>query len=228
VKAHKLSSMTITDPSGIEPTDAANATDLLTRGKLALANPVIAQIVATKSVTIHDVGTLTNTNALLGSDGIDGIKTGTLDGAGANLLFATTHQVGTATVTIVGVVLGGANHTIVDSDIRTLLSGVFAGFHQLTLVKKGDVYARYSTGWGQTSTAIAQQSARVVTWSDAAVTSTSSAKPITTGTTGDVVGTATFTVAGRTIRVPLGLARSVTDPGIGWRLAHPGLVFGAP
>lgn len=228
VAAQKLTSMTITDPTGIEPTDVASASDLLTLGKLALANPVIKEIVAMKSITIHDIGTMGSTNTLLGSLGVDGIKTGTLTGAGSNLLFAAVHRVGGSTVTIVGVVLGGSTHAVVDSDITSLLTGVLAGFHEVSLVKKGDVYASYTTKWGQKTMAIAEQSASVVTWSDAPVTSSSNIAPITIGAKGEDVGTATFTVAGRTIKVTLGLASKVSDPGPGWRLSHPGLIIGSP
>lgn len=228
VASQKLSSMTITDPTGIEPTDAASTTDLLTLGKIALANPVIAQIVAIKSVTIHDIGTLTSTNTLLGSQGINGIKTGTLNDAGSNLLFAANHTVGGNTVTIVGVVLGGSTHAAVDTDITALMTGVLAGFHEVSLVTKGDVYANYRTSWGQMTTAIAEKSASVVAWSDAAVTSSSTVRPITTGAKGEEVGTVTFTVGGRTIQVRLGLASTLSDPGPGWRLSHPGLIIGAP
>jgi len=228
VASQKLSSMTITDPTGIEPTDAASTTDLLTLGKIALADPVIAQIVAIKSVTIHDVGTITSTNTLLGSQGINGIKTGTLNDAGSNLLFAANHTVGGNTVTIVGVVLGGSTHAAVDTDIKALMTGVLAGFHEVSLVTKGDVYANYRTGWGQMTTAIAEKSASVVTWSDAAVTTSSTVRPVTTGAKGEEVGTATFTVGGHTIQVRLGLASTLSDPGPGWRLSHPGLIIGAP
>jgi D-alanyl-D-alanine carboxypeptidase (penicillin-binding protein 5/6) len=227
VVAQKLSSMTITDPTGIEPTDVASTTDLLTLGKLALADPIIAPIVDTKTITIPNVGTFTNTNTLLGSHGIDGIKTGTLNDAGSNLLFAADHKVGGRTVTIVGVVLGGNNHKTVDADIRSLLSGVTAGFHQLTLVRKGDVYASYTTKWGRT-TAIAEESASVVTWSDTAVASSTTVRPVSTGTRGEDVGTVTFTVAGKAIQVTLGLSKNLIDPGPGWRLTHPGLIVGAP
>ncbi|MEO6115571.1 MAG: D-alanyl-D-alanine carboxypeptidase, partial [Pseudolysinimonas sp.] len=75
IAAHTLSSITVTDPTGLDLTDIANTADLLELGKLALANPVLAPIVATKAITIHDVGTLTNTNTLLGYDGVEGIKT---------------------------------------------------------------------------------------------------------------------------------------------------------
>ncbi|MEP6841987.1 MAG: D-alanyl-D-alanine carboxypeptidase [Pseudolysinimonas sp.] len=228
VASHKLSSMTIVDPTGIDPADVANTADLVQLGKLALAHPVLVPIVASKSVTIHDVGTLTNTNTLLGSSGIDGIKTGTLNGAGSNLLFAADHTVGSATVSIVGVVLGGRTHSVVDSDIRSLLTGVLAGFHQLELAKKGDVFASYTTEWGQTLSAVAQKSASLVTWGDAAVTSSITAAPVSTGAKGHVVGTVTFTSGSHVVSVPLGLSARVVDPGPGWRLSHPGLIVGTP
>lgn len=228
VTAHKLTSMTITDPTGIEPSDVAGTADLLQLGKLALADPVLAPIVATTSVTIHDVGTITNTNTLLGSGGVDGIKTGTLNDAGSNLLFSARHKVGSATITLVGVVLGGSTHAVVDSDIRSLLSGALAGFHQLDLAKPGDIFASYSLEWGQTVTAVAEKSASLVTWGDSAVTSSITAAPVATGTKGHDIGTVTFTSGSRTVSVPLGLSATVEDPGPGWRLSHPGLIVGAP
>jgi D-alanyl-D-alanine carboxypeptidase (penicillin-binding protein 5/6) len=189
---------------------------------------VLAPIVSTTSITMHDVGALTNTNTLLGYDGIEGIKTGTLNGAGSNLLFAARHQVGSATVVIVGVVLGGSTHEAVDSDIRSLLTGVLAGFHQLDLAKKGDAFASYTTEWGQTVSAVAEKSASLVTWGDAKVTTSVTATPVSGGVKGQSVGTATFTSQGHAVSVPLVLSTTVHDPGPGWRLSHPGLIVGAP
>ncbi|HEY4153212.1 MAG TPA: D-alanyl-D-alanine carboxypeptidase [Pseudolysinimonas sp.] len=228
IVAHKLSSMTITDPTGLDLTDVADTADLLELGKLALADPVLAPIVGTTSITIHDVGTLANTNTLLGFEGVEGIKTGTLNDFGSNLLFASSHQVGTATVVIIGVVLGGRTHQAVDRDIRSLLTGVLAGFHQVQLAQKGDIFASYATPWGQTFSAVAQKGATLVTWGDAKVTSSITATPVSTGTKGQAVGAATFTSGGHTVSVPLALSASVDDPGPGWRLSHPGLIVGAP
>jgi serine-type D-Ala-D-Ala carboxypeptidase (penicillin-binding protein 5/6) len=228
IAAQKLTSITITDPTGLEVTDVASTADLLQLGKLALADPVLAPIVGTKSVTIHDIGTLTNTNTLLGSNGIEGIKTGTLNDAGSNLLFAARHKVGSATVVVIGVVLGGSTHQAVDSDIRSLLTGVLAGFHQVELAKKGDAFASYTTEWGQTFSAVAEKNASLVTWGDARVTTSIAATPVSTGSKGQSVGTVTFTAGGHSVTVPLGLAAKVDDPGPGWRLSHPGLIVGAP
>ena len=228
IAAHKLTSMTITDPTGLEATDVADTADLLELGKLALADPVLAPIVGTTSLTMHDVGVLTNTNTLLGYDGVEGIKTGTLNGAGSNLLFAARHRVGSATVVVIGVVLGGSTHEAVDGDIRSLLSGVLAGFHELQLAKKGDTFAGYRTEWGQKTSAVAEKDATLVVWGDAKVAVSVTATPLTTGARGQAVGTATFTAEGHTASVPLELAAKVDDPGPGWRLSHPGLIFGAP
>lgn len=226
--AQKLSSVTITDPTGIDITDVASTADLLQLGKLVLADPVLAPIVSTTSMTMHDVGTLTNTNTLLGYDGIEGIKTGTLNDAGSNLLFAARHKVGSATIVIVGVVLGGRTHQALDSDIRSLLTGVLAGFHQLDLAKKGDAFASYTTEWGQKISAVAQKSTSLVSWGDAKVTESVTASPVATGAQGQAVGTATFTSEGHAVSVPLVLSTTVDDPGPGWRLSHPGLIVGAP
>lgn len=228
VASHHLDSMVITDPTGIDPADVASTADLIALGELALADPVIAPIVGTKSITIHDIGTLTNTNTLLGSEGIDGIKTGTLNDAGSNLLFAAHHRVGSTTVTIVGVVLGGSTHAVIDADIKTLLAGVFAGFHEVRAAARGQVFASYTTEWGQRVNAVATRSASILTWSSTAVAGTVSAHPVTTGTKGQRVGSVTFTAGGRTVAVPLGLSAAVEDPGPGWRLGHPGLIVGAP
>jgi D-alanyl-D-alanine carboxypeptidase (penicillin-binding protein 5/6) len=228
VTAHHLSSITITDPTGLDPTDVASTTDLITLGELALADPVIAPIVATKSIDIHDVGTLTNTNMLLGSLGVDGIKTGTLNGAGSNLLFAADHTIGSSTVTIVGVVLGGSTHDVIDADIGTLLTGVFEGFHEVRLATKGQVFASYTTEWGQKVTAVAEKSATMLVWSSTPITGAVAASAVTTGSKGEPVGRVTFRAGTRTVTVPLGLATKVVDPGPGWRLSHPGLIVGSP
>ncbi|MFC5501587.1 D-alanyl-D-alanine carboxypeptidase family protein [Lysinimonas soli] len=226
--SQKLNSITIADPTGIDPANVAGTSDLVQLGRLALANPVVAAIVATKSVTIHDVGAITNTNDLLGTLGVDGIKTGTLNTFGSNLLFAADYPVGSSKVTVVGVVLGGANHRQLDGDIKSLLTAVKAGFHEVTVATKGQKLASYSTDWGQKVDAVAERSARLVVWSDTPVTSRISAKPVTTGKAGDDVGSAVFTAGPRTVTVPIGLAEALTDPGPGWRLSHPGLILGSP
>src|SRR5690606_18923100 len=117
---------------------------LLEIGKLALEHPVVAGIVASATVEVPEFGLLENSNELIGVDGVDGIKTGTLDEAGACLLFATDVLVGETSITVVGVVLGGPDHDTINAHIRALLASVTPGFQELTLVTAGQNIAHYS------------------------------------------------------------------------------------
>ncbi|MGB4134946.1 MAG: hypothetical protein WA971_00150 [Microbacterium sp.] len=85
---HGLDGITMATPTGIDGRNTATPAALIELGRLALANPVIAEIVATPEVELPGPGLVKNTNELLSDAGVLGIKTGTLDGS--NLLSAKT------------------------------------------------------------------------------------------------------------------------------------------
>ena len=221
-----LEGITIVDPSGLDPGSTGTVADVIRLGELALENPLVAEIVGTKSLEIHDIGTVKNTNALIGHEGIDGIKTGTLDTFGANLLFSATLEVGSHTVELVGVVLGGPDHPTINAAITDLVRQARAGFREVPLIQDGDPVAEYETPWDETASAVAGESASIVVWGDTAVSSTATVAPIRLGAKGDEVGTVVFTAGRQTVTVPLVLSRDVEDPGPWWRLGHPELIFG--
>ena len=64
------------DASGFSSDTTSTAADLALIGQKLMQNPVLSQIVNQKSYTIPVAGTIENTNQLLGTDGISGIKTG--------------------------------------------------------------------------------------------------------------------------------------------------------
>ncbi len=101
--AHDLAGITVVEPTGIDPTNSATPSALIALGRLALADPVIAEIVATPAVELPGAGLVENTNDLLADEGVVGIKTGTLDGS--NLLSAKDVAVGSGTVRVYAVVL---------------------------------------------------------------------------------------------------------------------------
>ncbi|MBN9142100.1 MAG: D-alanyl-D-alanine carboxypeptidase [Micrococcales bacterium] len=222
--AHGLSGITVVDTSGLDPGSAATAADLVTLGELALQNPVVAEIVATPSTSLHDVGTIDNTNKLLGSNGVDGIKTGTLDGA--NLLFSATITVGSREIDLVGVVLDGPDHGTINSAIRSMIEQAQAGFHEVPLVTAGTVLASYETPWGEKADAVAAQDATVVVWGDTPITAQVTADDIRLAAKGVELGSVVFTAGAQTVTVPLVLSRTVEDPGPWWRLGHPEIIFG--
>lgn len=221
LSAHGLTSTTLLDSTGMNPGNTSTAGDLVELGKIALSDPTIAAIVSTRSVTLPYLGTVTNTNELLGSGGVDGIKTGTLPEAGACLLFAASATVAGHEVKVVGVVLGGKDHRSLNEAVQSLLKSAIAGFHELQLVKAGTVFSTYSTPWDQSAKAVATKDESVLVWAGTPVTRSVAIDEVRTADAGDRVGTVTFTVADKAITVPIALDSALADPGPWWRLTNP-------
>ena len=216
-----LASTAIVEPTGVSPGNVSTSDDLVELGRIALADPVVAEIVATSSIDIPELGIIENTNSLLGITGVDGIKTGTLDEAGSCLLFSQDYLVGDTTVTLVGVVLGGPDRETIDAAIQSLLAQADAGFQAVTLVEEGQQFATYDTEWGDESAAVAASTLSVVVWSATPITVVSSPEDVQLADAGAPVGSLRFTVGDRTLEVPLELSSTIDDPGALWRLSHP-------
>lgn len=221
----ELPSLTVVDATGLDPRDRATASDLIQLGRLALADPLVSAIVGTEELTMHDVGLVENSNELLGTHGVTGIKTGTLDPFGANLLFSGEYTVGSSSITVIGVVLGGTDHPTLDVAIVNLLATVQQGFHEMDVSDVGEDFGSYTTAWGQTADAEAGAEAVLLTWSDTPITAEVSVDPVRLGDAGAQVGEVMYTAGERSVTVPLVLSNALTDPGPGWRLTHPGELF---
>ncbi len=222
VKAHGMSSTTLTDSTGLNAANTSTPTDLIALGKIALANPFVAHVIAIRHVTLPVVGAIDNTNTLLGKSGVRGIKTGTLNGAGSSLLFASDYRIGSQVITFVGVIMDGPTHTVIDKQIRSIIAKVRSGFRTITLTNVGTRFGSYSTKWGATTTVTATRSASVVVWAGTPVTSTVSIRPVALVKKGAIVGDVRFTVYGKVYSVPLAVTQSIADPGPLWRLTNPG------
>jgi D-alanyl-D-alanine carboxypeptidase (penicillin-binding protein 5/6) len=219
--AHGLHDTVVVDPNGLSAGNQSTPPNLVELGKLALADPTIAAIVAMPSATEPSIGQIDNTNKLLGTDGVDGIKTGTTDEAGACLLFSTDVAVGSQTVTLVGVVLGAPTHPVLDRGVLALLDSVRPGFREVPLTTKGDAYATYRTRWGEKAKAVAATTATALTWSDTPVTANVTVSPLEEGAAGSDVGSLVFTVGAKTVTVPLKLDATIDEPDLWWRLSNP-------
>ncbi|WP_353814100.1 D-alanyl-D-alanine carboxypeptidase family protein [Agromyces sp. SYSU T00266] len=218
---HGLTETRVVDTSGLSLDDVSTAADLVRLGEIALENPMLAEIVATQSVDIPELGTIENSNRLLGTHGIDGIKTGTTDDA-ANLLFSADVAVGKASVTLVGVVLGGDTHAIVREAVAGLVDSIGPGFHEVVALEAGRPLAAYATPWGDSAEARASEGATVVVWSDTPVDVAVEADALRLVGDGEEVGVATVTAGSQVIEVPLVVDGTLSDPGAWWRLSNPG------
>lgn len=125
-----LSRTVVTDASGFSPQTVSTPSELISIGIAALQNPVIASIVSQPYAQFSGIGTVNNTNELLGADGVVGIKTGTTDEAGSCLLFAarSTDKNG-KNVMIVGVVMGDSDHRTLFNDSAALLASARQSLH---------------------------------------------------------------------------------------------------
>jgi D-alanyl-D-alanine carboxypeptidase (penicillin-binding protein 5/6) len=185
---------------------------------------VIAQIAAMPRLDVPNMDAMPNTNDLLGSAGITGLKTGTLLDVGSDLLFTATLPVGTSTtaqLSVVGVVLGGFSHESVDLDVQTMLASITAGFHDVPLAEAGLDVGTYSTPWGGSADMVLGESASVFTWSDTPITSSMRTTTLTTGADGEKVGDVTWTAGSNTVTVPVVLKGTIKPPTAWWRLTHP-------
>ncbi len=216
-----LTRTTLLDSTGMNPGNTSTASDLVELAKLALGDPAVSSIVRMPTARLPYVGTIENTNELLATDGIDGIKTGTLGEAGACLLFSASISVGEHPVEVVGVILGGPDHPALNVAVRSLLASAATGFRELTLVEKGEVFYRYTTAWEQSAHAVATEDVSLLVWAGTAVTEHPRVETVRDGRPGQEVGTVTVTVGGTSLTVPLALDGELGDPGPWWRLVHP-------
>jgi D-alanyl-D-alanine carboxypeptidase (penicillin-binding protein 5/6) len=219
---HGLDHTTIDEPTGLDADNTSTATDLVELGRLALANPVVKQVVGTKKVTVPGAGEIENSNKLLGLDGVEGIKTGTLDEAGACLLFAATYERGGKTVTVIGAMLGGVDHDSLDVDVQRLLRSVADNFQVVTLTHAGQTFGTFSTPWQDEADAVSSTASEVLVWGRTTVSARTHLDRITFGTKGERVGRVRFTISDHDpVTVPLVLERSIDDPGVWWRWTNP-------
>jgi D-alanyl-D-alanine carboxypeptidase (penicillin-binding protein 5/6) len=128
LKRMGLSRTYVADASGFSSATVSTPSELVVIGIVALKNPVIARIVSQKQVQLPAVGTIKNTNQLLDTEGVIGIKTGTTDKAGSCLLFAARYTAKDGQKkTIVGVIMGDKNHSNLYRDSRDLLASAKQG-----------------------------------------------------------------------------------------------------
>lgn len=218
---HGLSGVQMFDASGIDPRNTATPAEMVELGKIAMASPIVSEIVSTKSAHVPYVGNIENTNTLLGWNGVEGIKTGTVTRNNRCLLFTTTVTVGPQSIELVGVVLGSPSYPALEAAVKELITSAMDGFHEVPLVGAGDSFGSYHSEWGDNTTAVASSSASVVVWGGTPITLSVRIDPIVTGVVGQHVGTVTYTVDGKATTVPLTLDDPLEDPGPWWRLTHP-------
>ena len=208
-----------TDASGLAPDTTSTASDLVKIGKLAMQNPVLAQIVGQSTATgIPLAGTIRNVNHLLGTSGIIGIKTGNSDQAGGAFVGAAQVVVNGKTETVLTAVLGAPNRPAAMQQSLALIQSAQANFEPVSIIKQGETAGSYQVPWGGTVSAIAYQDLSVSAWRGSTLTAKSSLQQIEPDAkAGQTVGK----LSAQSLTIPLKLKSTPPQPSTWWRLSHP-------
>ncbi len=218
-----LTGTTIVEPTGLSPRNASTPSDMITIGKLAAANPVIAQIAATPAITLPGPGTMTNTNGLLGTSGVTGLKTGTLGENEYTLLYTAALDVGAGQpLNVTGVALGGFSRESVSTGVINLLDSIRVGFHRVPLSDRGDEVGTYTTAWGSSGRMVVLDTRDILTWSDTPITVTMDTTAPQKYEDGESVGSIVWAAGPNTETARVALEGGIDQPDAWWRLTHPG------
>jgi D-alanyl-D-alanine carboxypeptidase (penicillin-binding protein 5/6) len=222
---HGLNGISLVGPTGISKLNQANPASLVPLGQLAMANPVVAEIVATKSVVLPGAGPVTNTNELLAEPGIVGIKTGTLDTY--DLLAAKDVTVGATKVRLYAATLGQADGKGRVSTTDALFNELQKELALFPSVPKGTKVGTVTTKWGETVPLVTTSDAAVVLWNGAKGTVQTDVALEGATTKGDKVGTLSVTGPLDKASSEVVLTADLDGPSLWWRLTNPLALLGA-
>ncbi|UYO97416.1 D-alanyl-D-alanine carboxypeptidase [Microbacterium sp. M28] len=221
LSARGLDEIDIVTPSGRNENNVASPESLTALASIAMAHPVFAEIVGTRSVDLAGAGLVTNSNGLLADPGFVGLKTGSLDGD-YNLLSGKDVTVGDTDVRIYAAVLGQKNNDERLAASRALYAQVEEQLNaQGPAVDAGTVVGQVSTAWGASSDIVTDADANVVLWNTAAPTAEVTFDLGETRDTEAPVGSVIVTGPVNATEVPVVLADEIEGPSAWWRLTHP-------
>ncbi len=218
--SHELQGITVVEPTGIDRGNTADAASLIRLASLALADPVVAEIVATESAEIPGVGTIENTNPLVGEDGVVGVKTGGLIGS-YNLLAARDLTVGDQTVQVYAAVLGQPTEPLRGTVAADLLAQVSDELSAPTALAAGTPVASVTTAWGTEAQVVTATDAAVLLWNTARVQATTDIDLGAARAGGDVVGELVLDGPVDDATTALTLSDDLGEPDPWWRFTHP-------
>ncbi|WP_105565800.1 D-alanyl-D-alanine carboxypeptidase family protein [Microbacterium halophytorum] len=226
LEENNLETVSVVDASGIDWGNTASAADMARLGRLALENPVVAEIVAQKSAEIPGAGEVENSNPLIGDEGVIGVKTGTQFGY-YNLVTAKEIESDGATITVISSVTGQPDEEGRDIVSRDLLDQVAEAAQQSTVVvPAGTTVGSVTTEWGDTAELITPDDVSLVLWDGATAEISTTLDEVLGHEAGDEVGEVrargSFAEATATVQ----LSDEVSGPSLGWRLSHPLALLG--
>ncbi len=201
----------------------STAADQLKLAHLAMRIPAFAAIVAEPSAVIPVAGRVTNYNGLVGGEGYVGVKTGSDSAAGGCLLFAKHVTIGGRRLTVLGVVLGQRDGSLIEaalSSAQQLGNSAAAALRVETVLPAGTSVLRAGNVNGRWTTAVTSTALREIGWGGVRLpVRVLPGGPLTRLRSGQRVATVTVRAAG-VAKAQAVATGSLGGPSLGWRLRH--------
>ena len=209
------------DASGFSPTTTSTASDLVLLGELALADPIISEITAQPTAVLPIIDTVKNVNWLLGTAGINGLKTGNSDQAGGAFLFSANYSVSpTYSITIIGSVMKASDLKDAMDKSLALLTSSQKAFSLNTVIYAGQIVGTYQVPWGSAVSVSASSDVKALAWQgkiidQPAIKLKDLKAPVDKNSSVGTIKTVTSST-----QVSINLDQPITKPSLWWRLTH--------
>lgn len=223
-----LDSLVLVEPTGMSEDNIANAADALRIGRLALANPTVAEFTRMPSATLPwGIGRVENTNPLLTElPGVLGVKTGRSSSAGFNLVAAQESDAFGRALVKISVTLGRPSLEARAQSGREMLGKIEVLPQQVSVITDGMELGVATTVAGVEVPLIAAGSASAVLLPGEVVYLTPEVGVVGPGSAGAEVGSIRIETPIGEEQLPIITAANVAEPDFWWRLTHPAAVFG--
>lgn len=219
--AHELSSISITEPTGLSSANVASVADMVEVARLVLADPLLAEIVAMPTAEVPYYGLIENTNPLLGESGVVGVKTGTTVTAGFNLIAARTAEVGERAGTVLAVTLGRADAVARADDTRRILDAAAGTVQTVPTLEAGERVGTITTWEGAEIAVVTADATQSVLLPHEEASRKVALDAPTLGKAGQVVGAVTVTDPAGSQEVSVITGGDIEAPGYWWKFTHP-------
>ena len=225
-----LSGTVVVDATGLSAQSVGTAADLARLSALALETPAIATVLSEPVSGLPSRRGVVNTTTYMPESGVVGISRSYTDAGGICLQFGLDVRVEGADepLRVYGVFLGQPDWDALDTGMLALVESAKAGVSAVPVLAEGTPVVTLTTVWGDSAKGIAGLSVESLRWGQTTPEVTVDAGPVTTAGAGTSIGTILVDDGtGGDQKVSLKLGSSLHDPGVFWRLSHPGILLRA-
>ena len=221
-----LATVHIQEAAGLSDNNVASTADIVRLARIALSNPLVAEIVSQSQIEIAGLGEITTTNRLLGDPGVVGVKTGTTFPEGYSLVAAKHEIFGERDLIAIAVTMDRPDGDARAGDTRAALAAMATTGQQVQLAEQGARIGTAVTWTGaKVPLLVAADLATVLVPPETASRSIELSQ-VAIGPKGTKVGEiqATMPTGEQTIEIITGA--KIEEPGFGGRFTHPGELLG--